>query len=76
MTTNVKECNILEKLQDTLLSIGVDEETDNSLDKEESQEIQFQMSRHFMTCKHLDCVTSFKARVEVGIQTVDGVYLK
>jgi hypothetical protein len=71
-----EKCETLYKLQDDLLRIGVDETTDESLDEEKRQEVQFQMSQHFMTCTHPDCVTSFKARVEVGIQTTDGVYLK
>jgi hypothetical protein len=76
MNTTITECEILDKLQGTLLAIGVDEETDESNNEDERQEIQFQMSQHFMNCTHLDCIKSFKARVEVGIQTTDGVYLK
>lgn len=71
-----QECITLEKLQDTLLKIGIDEETDESNNEDELQEVQYQMSQHFMSCKHPDCITSFHARVEVGIQTTDGVYLK
>ena len=71
-----QECNIIYDLQTEDLSIGFDAITDECENPELALDIQQRMSKHFSICDNDDCKISLNARVNVGIQTIDGIYLK
>lgn len=77
-TTEAENCPVLYEIQDRLLAIGWNDDgiTETSKNPELQKELQTELSQHIMKCSHSKCQTSYKARVEVGIQTKDGVYLK
>lgn len=75
-TTEAENCLVLYKIQDRILAIGWEDDEDTSKNPELLNQLQNELSQHIMKCSHSECQTSYKARVDVGIQTKDGVYLK
>ena len=75
-TTEPQDCPVLYKIQDRLLAIGFEDDENTSKNPELQKSIQNEISQHVMKCNHSKCQISYNARVEVGIQTKDGVYLK
>ena len=69
-------CILVYKLQDKILDIGIDPMTDESVNPQLEHELQQKLSKHLVSCTHPQCQKSFKARVEVGLQTDQGEYLK
>jgi len=75
-TTEAENCPVLYEIQDRLLAIGWEDDENTSKNPELQKAIQNELSQHIMKCSHSKCQISYKARVEVGTQTKDGVYLK
>lgn len=75
-TTEAENCLVLYKIQDRILAIGWEDDEDTSKNPELLNQLQNELSQHIMKCSDPQCQRSYKARVEVGIQTKDGVYLK
>lgn len=69
-------CLIVYKLQDEMLAIGINPITDECKDPELDHSLQQTLSKHLISCTHPQCQKSFIARVQVGLQTKDGEYLK
>ena len=75
--TNVMEiqCNTSDQITADLLAIGRDWD-DQSSNPELERKLQNELSLHFTKCDHDDCLKSLNARTEVGIQTIEGVWLR
>ena len=76
MSKTTTECKIIYDLQTEDLSIGFDAITDKCENPELALDIQQRMSKHFSICDNKNCMKSLEARANVGIQTIEGVYLK
>jgi len=70
------ECIIVYKIQDEMLAIGINPITDESKNPTLEYELQQKLSTHLVSCTHPQCQKSFKARCDVGLQTIDGKYLR